>query len=116
MTDYNDGKWHRWAGEDMKPASVHPKSKIEYIWLSDTSNSGRRTRVAGADEDESSPAWRQILAFRVIEEHREPREWWALWSPSGTLIGNFTECGAHEKNDDYYGGRGEIIHIREVIE
>lgn len=103
MTNYNDGKWHRWAGEDMKPASVHPKSKIEYIWLSDNSNSGRHTLVAGDDENEASAAWRQILAFRVVKEYREPREWWVWEGGEGALIPS--RKGAHG-----------AFKIREVIE
>ena len=103
MTNYNDGKWHGWNGESMKPASVHDKSVVEYVWHDAHQNSfGKSERVAGCDEFDVSPAWSNTLKFRVTKEHKEPREFWV--SPeSGRCFTN--------KPIAY-----TAIHVREVTE
>lgn len=77
MTDYNDGKWHRWNGEGMKPAGVHDKSWVEFIWHEDRSNKlGRERMLAGWNSLDERPSWSNVLKFRVVREHKEPREFW----------------------------------------
>ena len=68
-TNYNDGKWHGWNGEDRP---VHPKSEIEC--LSGVLMGKRNVHVMLAGD----LIWDCIVAFRVIKEYREPREWWAV--------------------------------------
>lgn len=110
-TNYNDGKWHGWNGGECP---VHPETVVEYVYISET--------VPILDDDAAKHIrWDKkyphpVIAFRVIKEHLEPREWWALWSPSGNLIGNFSKESAHEKNNTHYNGKGDVIHVREVIE
>lgn len=75
MTNYNDGEWH---GHNGGECPVHPKTEVEYIWKCE-GNVGRHKRIAGEDESQVSPAWEnQVIAFRVIREHVEPREVWMV--------------------------------------
>lgn len=77
MTDYNDGNWHGWNGGECP---VHPRTIVEIS-----------TRM-GAQEAATASAWtwhmsaNPIIAFRVVKQHREPRELWlredmpGIWS------------------------------------
>jgi len=69
MTNYNDGKWHSWAGGDRP---IHCNSIIEAIYVTDL----------GVKMDLRSPAgdllWDSAFLFRVVEEHKELREFWVL--------------------------------------
>ena len=70
-TNLNDGNWHRWIGGDCP---VDLECEVEAVWHDeDQLETGiRRGRAGGC-------AWAtQILKFRVIKGHREPREWWAV--------------------------------------
>lgn len=107
MTNYNDGKWH---GHNGGECPVHPETVVEvrnlvpyigrnvppmkasaFIWTGDN---------AGAD----------IIAFRVIKEHKEPREFWI--SKNSTKI--WTDKNQAEANARIYGVT--LIHVREVLE
>lgn len=69
MTDYNDGRWHGWNGGECP---VHPQTVVEIAM--------RERGVA----EEAAEQWFwdgdrcRIVAFRVVKEHREPREWWIV--------------------------------------
>ena len=69
MTNYNDGNWHGWNGGECP---VHPKSVVEAVWHDanqETTGIRKGPALGGA--------WHsQILKFRVVNEYREPREWW----------------------------------------
>jgi hypothetical protein len=70
MTDYNNGEIHGWNGGDCP---VHPESVVE-IWL----------RSGGGPEKQPAGFWRwkhleekgDIIAFRVVEQHVEPKTIW----------------------------------------
>jgi len=101
MTDYNDGEWHGWNGGDCP---VHKKSKVECVY---TDNQRSITRQAIAFVWSATSLYRPV-AFRVIKEHREPREWW--------LTGG---CGFDvwsTEEDAIAADHGPLIHVREVIE
>jgi len=72
LTEYNDGKWHRWDGLDKCP--VDERSIIDYYWID--LNMGKtglsESRVAGGTSP--SPAWAHITAFRVTKKYKEPLE------------------------------------------
>lgn len=86
MTNYNDGAWWGWNGGECP---VHPKTVVEYVWKYE-GNVGRHKRLAGEGEDRNRPAWEnQVIAFRVIREHREPRE---VWMRQGILSGEWHMC------------------------
>ena len=75
MTNYNDGKIHGWNGGDCP---VHPESVVEF-WMR---NGGVRNAVAG------DLSWRhvgiaEIIAFRVVKQHIEPKTIWVNEYPDG---------------------------------
>jgi len=63
MTNYNDGRWWGWNGGECP---VHPQSEVE-IWDA----TSKQNLVIPAE----AVHWPFRGAFRVIREHREPREW-----------------------------------------
>jgi hypothetical protein len=78
MTDYNDGEWHGWNG-DFRPDAIHPKSVIEYVWHEvNRQKSGVSILEAGRRGEEGSPAWSQVIRFRVITPYTGPRECFAV--------------------------------------
>lgn len=108
MTNYNDGKWHRWHGEDMKPSSVHDMSIVEFIWHDEnTGDTGKFQMKAGWDDMDERPAWSNILKFRVIKEHRAPREMWVC-------IYDGTAWDGKEQAEKFNRERGPILHMKEV--
>lgn len=95
MADYNDGSWHGWNGGECP---VHPETMVE-VALENGIASGRAT---GWDWDsESDP----IVAFRVVKEHQEPREFYL----------NIHSMNAVTKHDHTVWGSGWIT-VREVVE
>lgn len=90
MADYNDGKWHGWNGGECP---VHPKTIVEVVNKSVGLSDPRRACDTGWDFD-------GLVAFRVIREHREPREFWISLNNGGIF-------NSPQEN---------AIHVREVIE
>jgi len=94
MTDYNDGKWHGWNGGECP---VHPGTFVEI-----------RMKNGTKDEDFADMYdWNEcdigtILAFRVVKEHKEPREFWIHEGEENDCIMDIPVDG--------------FIHVREVIE
>jgi len=78
MTNYNDGKWHGWNGGECP---VHPKTVVTAKW----SINGVETE---AIESFCLPYWSDttICAFRVVREHREPREYWVRVNSWGAPV------------------------------
>jgi hypothetical protein len=97
MVNYNDGNWHGWNGGECP---VHPKSLLEVIYL-DNGLSCIDDAFSGAC-DFSAGAELPIIAFRVIKEYREPREWWI--DPEGRAFAGEELCPK------------PYIHVREVLE
>ena len=97
--DYNDGLWHGWNGGECP---VHPRSKVEWVAIE-----GRNIAVARA-LNWAIKATVPIIAFRVVEEYREPREFWvAKTAPNGMRT-------ATDKPPFY--SPDQWIHVREVME
>lgn len=71
MTNYNDGNWHGWNGGECP---VHPESIVETCWVSDESV-GSITSYA-YDILWSKKDGVSTIAFRVVKEYREPRDFW----------------------------------------
>jgi hypothetical protein len=94
--DYNDGKWHRWAGGEcpVHPSSVVHATYIELGCIHDIES------VTGGFIWDSVHA--PIIAFRVTKVHVEPpkvpREFWVRF---GTAYNMPIESDA--------------IHVREVL-
>lgn len=79
MTDkpnYNDGNWHGWNGAAECP--VHPKTTVEAVWHDPRMNTAGFQPERTAYENEGPRlAWSHVVKFRVVKEHREPRECWS---------------------------------------
>ena len=93
MVNYNDGKWHGWNGGECP---VHPETVVEVQY------NRRETHTAKKFVWSHSLSNADIVAFRVIKEHREPREWWLQRLDSGELVAGITEVNG-------------AIKVREVI-
>jgi hypothetical protein len=99
MTDYNDGKWHGWGGGECP---VHPKSEVEAVSLSPYYNGADYRKLLASSiswNDNDTP----VVAFRVIKEHKAPREFWIFENGHGDL------CVSEV-------WRRSGIHVREVLE
>lgn len=101
MTDYNDGKWHGWAGGECP---VYSESVVE-VMFSDGDQSTEGLACDWTWIDTEYP----IVAFRVIKEHKEPRECLVNFE---TMQFRFA-VGGHE--DAKYLDAG-YVYAREVIE
>lgn len=107
MTNYNDGNWWGWNG-GARP--VHPDTLVEAVL-----NSGTRRPTNAAMLDWSGPdvlPTSHIIAFRVIKEHREPREFWIMLPRPGGSFGPIVHAQKPAELDGYYSP----IHVREVLE
>lgn len=77
MTNYNDGKWHGWNGGECP---VHPCSMVEGMYLRDGDPAPESPITDDAyDFDWCYDGKNRLIAFRVIKEHKEPREFWTYF-------------------------------------
>lgn len=68
MADYNDGNWHGWNGGECP---VHRRSEVECSYTDRKSITSSAGSFPWDATNSDRPA-----AFRVIKQHREPREVW----------------------------------------
>lgn len=99
MTNYNDGNWHGWNGGECP---VHPKTEVETVLLDGTAPirataDMRQWEHVGDKSD--------IIAFRVVKEYREPREFYL----------NIHNMHAVTKHDHLACGEGWIT-VREFLD
>lgn len=106
MTNYNDGKWHGWNGGECP---VHPETEIEGIYTESTLYKGVIKGLADAFSWGRGEYDLGLVAFRVVKEHREPREFWIM-----TEKGVLRSYRASKPDVVPFGW--ECIHVREVIE
>jgi hypothetical protein len=110
MTNYNDGLWHGWNGGECP---VHEDSTVEGIYL----NGGKPTDESPVIDYAGQFDWRReevfdLVAFRVVKEYREPREFWVnVYETSKFAYG--TKDAADLMAQPL---RIECIHVREVRE
>lgn len=101
--EYKVGKWYGWNGGECP---VHPETVVQVVWLSDQNEYTDLSVNMIAGE-----AWdSEVIAFRIINEHKEPREWW-VWA--GLLF-----CDVKDAEHECMLGNGDmsnIIHVREVL-
>lgn len=71
MTEYKEGVWYGWNGGECP---VHPETIVTVKW----SCNGVETSPTPARCFETNWQNSSICAFRVVKEHREPREWWIV--------------------------------------
>lgn len=118
MTNYNDGNWHNWNGGECP---VHPESVVAAIWRGDDSMT-RSDKIMGVVRkagDFQGVCWMHvhgkgggtadIIAFRVIKEHKEPREFWVI---GGRAFPSSREADAFAMEN--YPCM-DVIHVREVL-
>lgn len=99
MSDYNDGKWHGWNGGKCP---VHLESIVE-IATSGTRGGVCQDRAGTFIWSGSDYLGNPIVAFRVVKEHREPREFWV----KVYAVGGLKECASFAPG---------AFKVREVIE
>ena len=95
MNNYNDGKWHGWNGGECP---VHPESEIEAVYTRSERFKGIVSDVAKAFSWEDSEYSLGLVAFRVIKEHREPKEY--TIDPRKNII--------------WYSSEDDLVHVKEV--
>lgn len=109
MTNYNDGKWHGWSGGECP---VDPECTVVGIYMADgkVTPESPVTDYAG-QFDWNREASYELVAFRVVKEYREPREFWI------TIYDGMawdTSAQAEQHNANLPDGGSQIIHVREV--
>lgn len=96
MNNYKENIWYGWNGGECP---VHPET-IAQIMFSDGSTVERHpARFWGWEAENELP----IVAFKVLKEYKEPREFW---------IGNDLFLGLPDISTEPRLG---YIHVREVI-
>lgn len=96
---YEENTWYGWNGGECP---VHPETVVDVVGFPGLCPRDKASIYNCTSMD--SP----IVAFRVIKEHKEPREFWLI---SGVTFSTIERAIEFSKNST-----GEIIHVREVIE
>ena len=104
MTNYNDGKWHGWNGGECP---VHPESVVEVVTRSYGPQKETSDYFGWWHGDHINP----ILAFRVVKEHKEPREAYLKIISQTYITGEEVETLTICRHDDV----GAVL-FREVVE
>ena len=90
MTNYNDGKWHsRKKGETIP---LHEKTEVQ--WMNTNGDSSKTFSGTLCWDDGCS----EVIAFRVIKEHREPKEY--TIDPRKNII--------------WYSSEDDLVHVKEL--
>ena len=112
MTNYNDGLWHVWQGSKCP---VHPKSVVSVCTIDARSgaSNGKGMQIASEYDWGHEGNMFPIVAFRVVKEYREPREWWL--AKGVTYTHAYEDLEAAQTYERCNRGV-EIIHVREVVE
>ena len=96
MTNYNDGKWHGWNGGEC-PVDV--ESIVEGMYLRDDMPAPESPYTDRAGHfDWEYEAANTLIAFRVIKEHREPKEY--TIDPRKNII--------------WYSSEDDLVHVKEL--
>lgn len=94
MTLATDGLWLGWNGGECP---TNPYTVVEIVTTAGSGEGYANTFVWNKPDHLGN----MIVAYRVVKEHREPREFWL--DPDDLLA----------YADDHGGG---LIHVREVLE
>ena len=104
--NYNDGRIHGWNGGEIP---VHPKTTVE-LWMR---NGGTTIGItAGNLRWGHNGKVGDIIAFRVLKEYRDPREFWINIYPDGASIAHDSRAAA---DVTALPSRTECVHVREVL-
>lgn len=96
VTNYNDGNWHLIPA--IMPKDIHPLSEIEMVWKGATIGLTSDIRPASSFMWEKSNSYCDNIAFRVVKECRDHREY--MIDP--------------QKNIIWYSSEDGLVHVREV--
>ena len=110
---YEVGKWYPWTGGGCP---VHPKTEVLCMFqdgrkIPGIARSFLGQRIARPLYEASSLP---IVAFMVVKEYKEPREWWLLLSHLEGLSSELHET--KEKARQKMNDTDELIKVREVKE
>ena len=111
MTDYNSGDWYGWNGGECP---VHPETLVDTILMNGSKVRRRAIYAAGNQNWIREPSEFDIVAFRVVEEYKGPREvYLSEWRQYNLLNGKAEEKNVwSECSPDTPGA----VLFREVIE
>ena len=101
---YEVRKWYPWTGGKCP---VHRFTKVVCKFDDGAERSGRAELWD----------WKEgagIVAFEVVEEYKEPREWWVLLSHFKGVSSEL--CETKEQAEDNMADTNELIKVREVKE
>ena len=104
--NYDDGKIHGWNGGDCP---VHPKTQVKFWGRIGKVSIG----VAGFLRWSHTNASDDIIAFYVLKEYREPREFWINIYPD---TGPATHVSRDAADISAAPSRTDCIRVREVLE
>jgi len=96
MTDYNDGKWHGWNGGEC-PVDVD--TIVEGMYLrNDMPAPESPCKDRAGHFDWEYEAANTLIAFRVVKEYREPKEY--TIDPRKNII--------------WYSSEDDLVHVKEI--
>jgi hypothetical protein len=99
--EYEVGKWYGWNGGECP---VHRSSKVEAIF---SDGSGAGEVVFARDYGWNGPYY--PIAFRIIKEHKEPREFWISENDG------YAHPTEESALSDPLTAKHGYIHVREVL-
>jgi hypothetical protein len=109
------GKWIGWNGGEMP---FHKNTKFEVIILDTTCGEsefrGEGSIILIRECWLHAETHKHVIAYRVVKEYKEPREFWMASYPDGAyfIYDTKEECEAKRFTRD-----GRVVqHFREVIE
>ena len=102
MSDYNDGNWHAWNGGECP---VHPKTVVKACF------EAQKSFAQKAGDFNWGLSAVPITAFKVVKEHKEPREFWIVPERFDMVPEVWTE-----KPEATHWCGVKIIHVREVLD
>lgn len=102
MTNYNDGKWHRFNGSECP---VHPRSTVTTSFILPHQPPREIHEIQAIHS-----FWGNVIAFRVTKEYKEPREYWICQPLDG---GRSLILDKEPPAIQFYL---KVVHVREVVE
>lgn len=104
MVNYSDANWYGWNGGECP---VHPETMVE------VTSGSCQTSGKASDFTWHHNCYGPIIAFRVIKEHREPREPRDLWLTMCPVDGYKVRFREPDERHPY---AAHAFKVREVIE
>ena len=103
---YEVGKWYGWTGGECP---MHPKSWVDVFIVEEGLLYEDECYAEAFDWNSEK---KRIVAFKVVEEYEEPREFWALVSHMKSISSVIHDT--KEKAIEKMNPTDELIKLREV--